>query len=190
MSNYIARYGSQTLANVKVSNLFNYQFQSKKILYKKVKLINKRLNPFNIHVIPLRIRHNKALIFIYRRDVLSKLLENEEIKNFLRSINYENINVDDCIKELKKRLSRINNFPHELGIFLGYPFNDVISFIENKGLNYLVNGYWKVYHNPEEASEIFNLFDRVKDEIYNNFKNGMPLEYLIVKGEWEYVRFY
>lgn len=39
------------------------------------------------------------------------------------------------------------DFPHEMGILLGYPVEDVEGFIINNGKNELYTGYWKVYDN-------------------------------------------
>ncbi len=32
-------------------------------------------------------------------------------------------------------------FPHEMGLLLGYPVEDVVGFMENNGKNYLYSGY-------------------------------------------------
>ena len=50
----------------------------------------------------------------------------------------------------QKRLNT-KNFPHEIGVFLGYPLDDVIGFIEHKP--YYLVGDWKVYQNVNEAKE-------------------------------------
>jgi hypothetical protein len=49
----------------------------------------------------------------------------------------------------------VSEFPHEIGLFLGYPADDVEAFIKYEGKNYASSRYWKVYHNIEEANEIF-----------------------------------
>ena len=41
-------------------------------------------------------------------------------------------------------------FPHEIGIFLGYPLADVAGFIRNKGRNCKCIGTWKVYGDAFE----------------------------------------
>ena len=38
-----------------------------------------------------------------------------------------------CIVKLIGRLQENEGFPHEIGLFLGYPPEDVLGFIENKG---------------------------------------------------------
>ena len=48
-------------------------------------------------------------------------------------------------------------FPHEIGLFLGYPFEDVMGFIENKGENYLCSGCWKVYSCEQDARVLLQI---------------------------------
>jgi hypothetical protein len=55
-------------------------------------------------------------------------------------------------------------FPHEIGLFLGYPPEDVAAFIANDGKNYACRTHWKVYHEPETARRICDRIDRTKSE--------------------------
>ena len=49
-------------------------------------------------------------------------------------------------------------FPHEIGYFLGYPYDDVHEFIVQRGENYKVFGAWKVYTNVEQALATFDAY--------------------------------
>ena len=53
-------------------------------------------------------------------------------------------------------------FPHEIGVFLGYPIEDVIGFINNKGCNFKCCGYWKVYGDKEKAIKEFARYDKCR----------------------------
>lgn len=44
-----------------------------------------------------------------------------------------------------RRLQRFEAFPHEIGLFLSYPPEDVRGFIEHKGHESKCEGCWKVY---------------------------------------------
>lgn len=57
-----------------------------------------------------------------------------------------------------------DDFPHEIGIFLGYPLADVTGFIKNKGRNYLLCGMWKVYRQEETAATAFQYYRRMKEQ--------------------------
>ncbi|MDE7122430.1 MAG: DUF3793 family protein, partial [Oscillospiraceae bacterium] len=68
-----------------------------------------------------------------------------------------------------------HEFPHEIGIFLGYPIEDVLGFIENHGKNYVFNGYWKVYGNAEQARRTFSNYDKCRMFLCNKLKQGYSI---------------
>lgn len=46
--------------------------------------------------------------------------------------------LEQLLERLSGRISASEDFPHEIGLFLGYPVDDVTGFIQNKGRNYLL----------------------------------------------------
>ena len=54
----------------------------------------------------------------------------EEIKTFIRNFGYDDINLAKCLNRLAIRL-KVDDFPHEIGLVLGYPLDDVKAFIKN-----------------------------------------------------------
>lgn len=63
-------------------------------------------------------------------------------------------------------------FPHEIGIFLGYPLGDVIGFIKNAGHNCKCTGCWKVYCNECEAVRTFAKYKKCKDVYMRLWQQG------------------
>jgi hypothetical protein len=66
------------------------------------------------------------------------------------------------LDHLKRRFK--GGCPHEIGVFLGIPLDDVKGFIENAGEDYLMCGYWKVYNNVRRAEAYFKIYDRARIE--------------------------
>lgn len=91
----------------------------------------------------------------------------------------------DCLQERygryqkNKEMGLEKDFPHEIGIILGYPVADVEEYIRNSGENYVLCGYWKVYHNAEEALRVFDSFARIRREAVSLFFAGRPLKEII-----------
>ena len=54
------------------------------------------------------------------------------------------------------------------------------GFIKNRGKNCLLEKYWKVYHNKEQAAEIFARYDRVRELAMEEAIAGYPLERIAV----------
>lgn len=124
---------SPTLASLKTANLFNYRYSSTDELNKAVERWNKELSGKGITVTVLRKRENTALIYVYRAKCLAKDFSRPGVERFMKCHGYENTDIDLCLKVLGGKLAKSDLFPHEIGLFLGYPLGDVIGFIDNEG---------------------------------------------------------
>lgn len=175
----LIQFCTPTLANIKAGSIFS----CKDSLY-NIKLFishyNKQLNSLGIYLICLSYKNNIGLIYVYRPEKLLNDFSNSTTKSLLTNYGYNALSTDNYIKQLSKKLQNNKYFPHEIGLFLGYPPEDVIGFIKNKGNNYIYSGYWKVYHNPESTKKIFNLY-REYTALYTDLYNkGKAINQLIV----------
>lgn len=97
-------------------------------------------------------------VLFINKNVLSKIFSNKKCINFLKFIGYPNsYNLDDYINFLIGRLKE-KSFPHEIGIFLGYPLKDVVGFIGYGNYKLKKTKYWRVYGSVEVSDEIYNRF--------------------------------
>lgn len=71
------------------------------------------------------------------------------------------------------------DFPHEMGILLGYPIEDVQRFIEEKGKNYLCSGYWKVYQDVASKKKLFEQYENAKEELILWLEYGYKVQTMI-----------
>ena len=67
------------------------------------------------------------------------------------------------------------NFRNEMGIFLGYPVEDVVGYLKNNGENSVCVGYWKVYKNVEEKQKLFKEFEYAKESVIRYLAQGMNI---------------
>lgn len=122
---------------------------------------------------------NHKVWLIYHRDKVQEILEQEEYQSFLEKEGYVGFCLDEMLEILRLRFEHYQNhnvdFPHELGIFLGYPLADVRGFIEHNGKDFLYQGYWKVYENVEERKYLFSIYTAVKQEIVREIETGKAL---------------
>lgn len=81
---------------------------------------------------------------------------------------------------LKKRLCECNGFPHEIGVFLGYPLDDVKGFILNKGRGCKCCGLWKVYCNECETRKLFDKIQKCTQVYLQVFEEGRNLTQMTV----------
>ena len=175
----IIKYCSPTLAGLKVANLFSYGYETLDELFNSIKKLNAQLNKKGVYFSVLKVSKNRALILVYRENKLQSILENIDIQIFLQEYNYTSFNCEDCFTVLKQHLKN-DNFPHEIGIFLGYPLEDTKAFIKHKGKNYLMMGYWKVYSNIAETNKLFEKFNKAKRIYAQLFAKGFDISRLTV----------
>ena len=181
---------SPTLASIKAASLFTYTYKSLKELHVRVTYWNSKMKRKGItfDILSENVGVNKALIYVYRRADLEKILNRDEIRSFLLNHGYliddneivGGVNCENIILQLKKKFEKLNQFPHEIGIFLGYPIGDVKGFIENHGCNCKCTGYWKVYCNEEEATKTFRKYKKCRDVYVRLWQQGRSVLQLTV----------
>ncbi|MCD8153076.1 MAG: DUF3793 family protein [Clostridiales bacterium] len=124
----------------------------------------------------MRRGNERELIFLYREEWLKSYLEQEDVTAFLNRYGYTEGSLDQKLQHLREQISyfycKSQGFPHEMGVFLGYPLEDVVGFIEHQGRNCSYIGYWKVYSDVERAKRMFCAFDEAKDCAVNEFFSG------------------
>ena len=144
-----------TLAGIKTGNLFSYRYESIGEMRDSVRYWNRRLRKKGVRVLPLRYRDSYALIYLYRPAQLANDLHKEEAKAILRLCGYPPDTAEKCIARLMQRLREAEAFPHEIGLFLGYPPEDVSGFILHHACNYKCAGCWKVYGDEKKCRCLF-----------------------------------
>ncbi len=180
LEKYLIEHCSPTLASIKTANLINVSFDDIDVLKKSVDDVNSQLNDKGINLLILKICNDKALIYVCRLNSLKKDLQKSGVGDFLLDCGYDNTEPTECLSRLKTRLELSDTFPHEIGIFLGYPLGDVKGFIENSGQNSKCSGCWKVYCNECDAIKTFAKFNKCTKIYKKLWQNGRSINKLTV----------
>ena len=163
---------SPTLASIKTGNLFTVSYDNRTQLKEVVRIWNERFRSKGITVYVLKAGGGKAMLYVYRKARLKEDLKKSGVKLFMKSCGYSSTEVDYAVRRLSGRISESESFPHEIGLFLGYPLGDVIGFIDNGGKNCKLTGYWKVYCNEEEAEKTFKKFSKCRSVYSKLWEQG------------------
>lgn len=169
-----------TLAGLKSASLFNYFYDGEQIVREELDEVNALLNKKGVKVEVLIWRDKSALVYVYRTTMLQRELSQPGVLELLEKYGYRSCEIDFCLKYLKCRLLNCSCFPHEIGVFLGYPLEDVKGFIENGGKNCESCGAWKVYCNREEKDKLFRKYDKCRDVYLRVFYEGRELSQMTV----------
>lgn len=172
---------SPTLASIKIANLYSFRFFSIEECLDTISRFNELMNKKGIYIELLKNSGDFYLIYVYRKSHLEKVLGEKKIRDFLAEYDYpENCSVQNCLTVLKKRLSAEKDFPHEIGVFLGYPLEDVKAFIDTKGDRCVLCGDWKVYHDEETARCLFCKYKRCREIYVKVYKAGRSFKDMLV----------
>ena len=160
------------ISGIKISNLLTIPAKSLRelsVVLKKTELSFRILYP----------GRERLVILIYRDASLREYLAREEVVAFIYKCGYETSDISKIFPVFVKRYMRYmelkQDFPHELGLFLGYPIEDVEGFIKENGKNYLYSGYWKVYKDTELKIRLFKDYERVQTEIVRLLYEGLDI---------------
>ena len=168
-----------TLAGIKTGSIFSVKSGFCDI-NGEIRRLNGLLVKKGLRLVPIRRKENCVLIYLYRPECLQKDLENPDAEEILREKGYPCGNCDYCLVELVRHLKTDADFPHEIGLFLGYPPYDVKKFMESSCRGVKCVGCWKVYGNECEARETFEKYKKCTEIYHKESESGRPLEALIV----------
>lgn len=180
LEKYLIEHCSPTLASLKTANLFTCAYTSEEELLQDVFWWNNRLADKGIELIVLRERMHTALVYVCRTSHLKRDLSRPGVAWFLRRYGYWSTVPEYALLQLKQRLAGNGEFPHEIGVFLGYPLGDVIGFIQNAGQSSKCSGCWKVYCDECDAVKTFARYKKCREIYMRLWKDGRSVRQLTV----------
>ena len=176
----VIRHCAPTLAGIKTGNLFSCACPCKAALTKELCRLNRKLVPKGIRALPLRVQKGRALIYVYRPNALECDLADHCSRGLLLQYGYTPEDSNRCVIHLIQRLRLDGEFPHEIGLFLSYPPEDVKGFLEHKPCKCV--GCWKVYENEEAAKKTFAKYKACTRVYCRQLASGIDIERLTVAG--------
>lgn len=175
----VIRHCAPTLASLKTGSLFSCAYETTQELYDSIRSLNKRLCGKGLRVLPLRCKKGRCLVYVYRPGKLHEDFRDERVCRILRACGYVCEGTDRCVKRLIERLQESEEFPHEIGLFLGYPPEDVEGFMYRKN-EAKCTGFWKVYGDVEAAQKTFARYQKCTDVYLRQHADGKAIERLTV----------
>ena len=126
---------------------------------------------------------DRLIFLLYREAELAAYVRRREVADFLCEAGYDALSLREMLDCFARRYRAYKDgrrgFPHELGLFLGYPAEDVRGFIANDGENSLCSGYWKVYVRPTEKKRLFTRFEQEKERLVRLVMQGLRPEEMV-----------
>jgi hypothetical protein len=111
-------------------------------------------------------RGASLLLLIYTPQLLEALLEKPSTRAMLRRAGYHRLDeMAVILDQLQERCQQGEGFPHEIGIFLGYPLKDVAAFLGWVTIPLTVQGPWKIYGAPESSLDLAAAHQRCRERM-------------------------
>lgn len=164
------------ITGLKISNLLNVAIQNEV-------MVRTFLKKAEISYYCLLRTDSKVIFLLFNRKKLEQYLLQNEALELLAEEGYTELTLGKVLRTFQKRyqkhLEEKSDFPHEMGILLGYPIGDVKGFIEHKGQHFLHSGYWKVYENEQETVLLFQQFEHAKETLIRMLSEGISMLQII-----------
>lgn len=174
----LAFHCSPALFGIKPSNLINVSLKDFPNIEAEIEELNKTFNS-RIRFKLMNITSSRALILVYQPSKLFKAIFKLNSYEYLSKYNYPIIkDLDLYLDVLKEKIVDNVDFPHEIGVFLGYDLDDIKEY-QSGNKNCLFVGYWKVFSNKDEKMKIFNQYTKCKNIVSRLLDKGYRLEAII-----------
>ena len=174
----VVRLCAPTLAGMKTGSLFTTRYGCPGELYGEVRRLNRLLYKRGVRVLPLAAGSGRALIYLYRPARLRGDLADGEARDILAPRGYDCDAPERCLARLARRIAAGDGFPHEIGLFLSYPPEDVRGFLRDPA-RCVFSGCWKVYGDAACAGRLFDSYRRCTREYRRLFELGLSVEQLV-----------
>lgn len=171
-----------TLAGMKAASLFSF-YCGGICARCQLKLWDCRLRRFGVRIQALQQVKGRVLVYVYRPKRLYGMFCQPEIAAFLQDYGYHaDWNLEMILQHLRTRIEKANGFPHEIGVFLEYPLEDVRGFIVHRGQHCKYCGLWKVYGDLQRAKNLFRQYQTCTQQYLMLFQNGSTVTQLAKAG--------
>lgn len=164
------------LAGIKPSNIFTWHHVSEVETGELIKNCGAKLRNRGVNVESLFYCRRYALVFVYNPKLIDECLKDRAVASFLRRMGYpDSTTLGSRLNFLRSRFSEGGEFPHEIGIFLGYPLEDVCGFMKNRGKCCKCCGEWKVYGDENRSKALFERYGKCRAYFTEKFNEGFDI---------------
>jgi len=162
---------SEVLAGVKPANLVSLTNRTRSCGRNLYQLwqshqgeLSQRLVGLTIQV--LQTRDGAQLLFCYNADHITRHLSHAGIRALLAKSGYNTDATSEALlTELFRRFKTATTFPHEIGLFIGYPAKDVAAFMGLIPIPFTCQGPWKIYGNPRDSLRLADTYRKKRSEM-------------------------
>ena len=160
-SNYhiIIEHLGPTILGIKPAELLNVSLYDQ-MIWEEFKTLFFQLEHLGLREI--RQLNGRQQVIFYHRVTLDTVLREKHNQEFLKAFDYpETYSLDSYLYHVLRKI-RSKTFPHEIGIFLGYPLKDVLGFMKQIPLTYVKTHGWRIYGDEQTSDKIYEKYQQAR----------------------------
>ena len=131
-------------------------------------------------------RGGGEMLLAWRQSTVEALLADAASRDFLAEMGLPTCSESELMASLASRLRSYYagraDFPHELGLVLGYPVEDVRGFMSDGGRGAKAVGRWRCYGDVASAERRFQELSREELRCKRLYSEGVPMRELLRMG--------
>ncbi len=126
--------------------------------------LSQRLDVLSFKV--LQTRDSALLLLCYNKELLTKHLTHAGIRALLSKSGYDTAASSEALlTELCGRFKNNSSFPHEIGLFIGYPAKDVAAFMGLINIPFTCQGPWKIFGDPRNSLRLADTYRQTRQDM-------------------------
>lgn len=177
---------AEVLAGVKPANLLrisNRRYPCGRNMYHLWQRYGKQLlETSSIVAATMRSDESGVLLLIYSPTLLQRRLNSRSARTFLRSLHYRKpLHIATTLEDLTSHFID-EEFPHEIGLFLGYPLKDVNAFMGRTQLKATAQRLWKIYGHGRRSHALADLYQHQHQRVATLLRSNRNSTFQLLKG--------
>lgn len=141
---------------------------------------------FGARLVWLAHRDGGTMLLLWRPRCVEEVLGSEGCRAFLGERGLDAGDPEALMSRLVARLRAYyagsRGFPHEVGLVMGYPLDDVRGFMADGGRGARACGRWRSYGDPLAARRRFEELDLLERRCKRLYAEGVPMGELLRMG--------
>lgn len=192
----LVRQAGLVVMGVKPASVFSFtprvhtsapdRLRSRSLSARLLSVYGQLAKPMGLSLACLERREAGLMLLAWRPSSVTALLADDGARSFLAERALPSEDAGELMSALVSRLrafyARRGPFPHELGLVLGYPLEDVRGFLSDGGRGAVACGRWMVYGNVAEARRHFDELDRLEARCKRLYSEGASMGELLRMG--------
>jgi len=184
----LVRHAAGVLSGVKPASLFGYVARGgrgvlagerSRTIRDVLSAAMRALAGEGLKAMVLDVSDQRYTLLVYRPAHVAHVLADPDARDFLRALGYEARGCDEVMRTLYVRMrsyygaadrSSRPEYPHEVGLVLGYPLEDVRGFME--GGCETCRGPWRAFGDERRSRATFGRVARCEGRCRERYRQG------------------